>query len=130
MKLDLSPLNKAIQSLERAVKRSKQDPDDEEIRDAVILRFKYTYELCWKMLKRKLEAESPTPAAIDQLSFRDLLRDAAEKGFISNPEIWFVYRDQRNITSHTYDEIKAEQVKETAFKFLITAKELADKLQQ
>ncbi|MEA2004569.1 MAG: HI0074 family nucleotidyltransferase substrate-binding subunit, partial [archaeon] len=92
-------MNKAINSMERAVNRSQRTPDDEELRDAVIQRFEYTYELCWKMLKRQLEEGSPHPSAVDALSFRDLLREGAEKGMIRGVEDWFVYREQRNITS-------------------------------
>lgn len=124
MRLDLSSLRKAVDSLGRAIKRSKSNPVDEELRDAVIQRFEYTYELCWKMLKRQLEAESPNPAIIDTLSFHDLFREAAEKGFIDNVESWFTYREQRNITSHTYDQKKAISVQQTAFVFLDDAKKL------
>lgn len=45
MRLDFSPLQKAINSLERAIVRTKANPSDEELRDAVIQRFEYTYEL-------------------------------------------------------------------------------------
>jgi nucleotidyltransferase substrate binding protein (TIGR01987 family) len=124
MRLDLSSLRKAIDSLGRAIKRSKGNPDDEELRDAVIQRFEYTYELCWKMLKRQLEAESPNPAIIDTLSFHDLFREAAEKGFIDKVESWFTYREQRNITSHTYDQKKAVSVQQTAFMFINDAQKL------
>ena len=46
MPLDLQPLEKAIASLLRAIKRAEADRSDEELRDAVIQRFAYTYELC------------------------------------------------------------------------------------
>jgi nucleotidyltransferase substrate binding protein (TIGR01987 family) len=128
--LDFSSLNKAINSLERAIIRSKSYPDDEELRDAVIQRFEYTYELCWKMLKKQLEIEAANPAAIDSLSFPDLLREAAEKGIIEDVSSWLVYREHRNITSHTYDELKANKVKQTAFQFIIDAKRLLSKLEQ
>jgi len=124
MRLDFSSLRKAVDSLGRAIKRSKSNPSDEELRDAVIQRFEYTYELCWKMLKRQLEAESPNPAIIDTLSFHDLFREAAEKGFIDNVESWFTYREQRNITSHTYDQKKAISVQQTAFVFINDAQKL------
>ncbi|MGD9153575.1 MAG: nucleotidyltransferase substrate binding protein [Gammaproteobacteria bacterium] len=130
MALDLSSLAKAISSLERAIVRSRDNPRDEELRDAVIQRFEYTYELCWKMLKRQIELEAANPAEIDALSFRDLLREAAEKGMIDNIEKWFVYREQRNITSHTYDENKAESVKQTAFSFIDDAKNLLNTLEK
>ena len=130
MALDLSSLNKAINSMERAMNRSQRTPDDEELRDAVIQRFEYTYELCWKMLKRQLEEESPHPSAVDALSFRDLLREGAEKGMIRCVEDWFIYREQRNITAHTYDENKAISVYNTALNFLPDARDLLNKLEK
>ena len=123
-KLDLSSLENAHASLGKAIQRSKDNPQDEELRDAVIQRFEYTYELCWKMLKRQLELESPSPAHIDTLNFRDLLREAAEKGIVDNIDKWFVYREQRYITSHTYDRKKAVSVQKTAFEFFHDANSL------
>lgn len=130
MKLDFSSLKKAIKSLGRAIARTQKAPADEELRDAVIQRFEYTYELAWKMMKRQIEQESPNPAGIDQLSFKDLLRTAAEKGIISDVEAWLVYRDQRNITSHTYDEAEAKSVYETALSFFKDAEDLLSKLEK
>lgn len=130
MKLDFSSLKKAIKSLGRAIARTQKAPADEELRDAVILRFEYTYELAWKMMKRQIEQESPNPAGIDQLSFKDLLRTAAEKGIISDVEAWLVYRDQRKITSHTYDEAEAKSVYETALGFFKDAEDLLSKLEK
>lgn len=75
-KFDLSSLRKAIDSLARGVKRSASNPDDEELRDAVIHRFEYTYELCWRMIKRRIEMESAVPADVDGMSFRQLMREA------------------------------------------------------
>jgi nucleotidyltransferase substrate binding protein (TIGR01987 family) len=82
------------------------------------------------MLKRKLEQDAPNPAEIDAMSFRQLIREGAERGFIGNPEAWFVYRNQRNITSHAYDEKKAKSVHLTAVEFLPVAKELLMTLKQ
>lgn len=130
MKLDFSSMKKAIKSLGRAIARTQKAPADEELRDAVIQRFEYTYELAWKMMKRQIEQESANPAEIDQLSFKDLLRTAAEKGIISDVEPWLVYRDQRNITSHTYDEAEAKSVYETALGFYKDAETLLSKLEK
>jgi len=126
--LDISSLEKAIARLEGGAERSESSPQDEELRDAVILRFQYTYELCWKMLKRQLEAESPNPSSVDALSFRDLIREGAERHIIQNVESWFEYREQRNITSHTYDRKKAESVYKTALLFLDDARKLLQAL--
>ena len=128
--LDLSSLEKALTRLEYAVERSQKVPLDEEVRDSVIQRFEYSYELCWKMLKRQLEIDSQTPASIDAMGFKQMIREGAERGLIDNPEVWFEYRRQRNITSHVYNETKAISVYKTALVFLQDAKRLLQKLKQ
>lgn len=126
MLLDLSSLEQALQSLDRAIARSRKSPRDEELRDAVIQRFEYTYELSWKMLKRRLESEHPSPTEVDSLSFRDLLREAAERGLIDDVDLWMDFRDSRNIISHTYDRKKAEAVRRSALRFAKKARDLLD----
>jgi nucleotidyltransferase substrate binding protein (TIGR01987 family) len=128
--LYLTSLEKALSSLERAIERSQKVPEDEEIRDCVIQRFEYTYELSWKMLKRQLKIDSQTPASIDAMAFKEMIREGAERGLINNPEAWFEYRRQRNVTSHAYDVTKAISVYETALTFLTDAKSLLQILQQ
>ncbi|GJM06618.1 MAG: hypothetical protein DHS20C10_03520 [marine bacterium B5-7] len=80
------------------------------------------------MLKRQLELESPNPTAVDAFSFKQLIREGAEKQLLSSPAQWFVYREQRNITSHTYDAKKAESVFLTALQFLPDAQQLLSAL--
>lgn len=46
--ISLKPFKNAQASLEKAVAQ----PKDEFIRDSVIQRLEYTYELAWKTLKR------------------------------------------------------------------------------
>lgn len=128
--LELTSLEKALSSLEQAIARSQRQPTDEEVRDSVIQRFEYSYELSWKMLKRQLEMDSPTPVSIDAMSFKEMIREAAERGLINNPESWFEYRRQRNLTSHTYNETKARQVYQTALVFIQDAKTLLQNLKQ
>lgn len=128
--LDLTPLEKALTRLERAIERAKKSPQDEEIRDSVIQRFEYSYELSWKMLKRQLEIDSPVPTSIDAMDFKTMIRESAQRGLLKNPEAWFEYRRQRNITSHAYDEKKAMSVYETALIFIQDAKILLQNLKQ
>jgi nucleotidyltransferase substrate binding protein (TIGR01987 family) len=124
MKLDLTSWKRALASLERAITRSTTAPKDEELRDAVIQRFEYSYELSWKMLKRHLEQVVPDPGAVDQWSFQDLMRDAAERGLVAAVEPWIEYRYQRNMTAHVYDEQKARRVYESARLFIVDARAL------
>jgi nucleotidyltransferase substrate binding protein (TIGR01987 family) len=110
MPLDLSSLERAAASLGRALARASAAPGDEELRDACIQRFEYTFELCWKMLKRRLELDLPTPAEVDGYSFKQLLRVGGERGLVADVAAWFDYREKRNLTSHTYDDRRAEEV--------------------
>jgi nucleotidyltransferase substrate binding protein (TIGR01987 family) len=124
MKLDLTSWKRALASLERAITRSTAAPKDEEVRDAVIQRFEYSYELSWKMLKRHLEHVVPDPGAVDQWSFQELIREAAERGLIAAVEPWIEYRYQRNMTARVYDEAQARRVYASAQSFIIDAKAL------
>ena len=59
-KLDLSPLDRAIDRLNEGLVRYQQDISDTQIRDGLIQRFEFSYEISHKMLKRYLEFASPT----------------------------------------------------------------------
>jgi len=130
MLVDLSSFKKALENLDKAISRSILEPQDEIIRDGVIQRFEYTYELSWKMLKRQLEQEMPTPSEIDSLSFKELIREGVERGLVEKAESWFLYREQRNITSHIYDGDKAKSVYQTAVTFMTDAKKLFSAMQK
>ncbi len=128
MRLDLSSFRKALASLGRAITRSQGALGDEELRDAVIQRFEFTFELAWKTMKRQLEQEVAEPASIDRLAFHDLLREAGERGLVADIEAWMEYRRQRNITTHTYDGDKARSVYQSALQFYPAAMALAEEV--
>ncbi|SDM39445.1 nucleotidyltransferase substrate binding protein, HI0074 family [Oryzisolibacter propanilivorax] len=111
MALDLSSLERAVQWLHEGWARYQQDTRDTQIRDGLIQRFEFTYEISHRMLKRHLEATSANPAEFDGMHFADLIRTASERGLLRGqwPQ-WRVYRDMRARTSHTYDEAVALQV--------------------
>ena len=111
MRLDLTPMENAITRLREGLARYQQDITDTQIRDGLIQRFEFTYEISHKMLKRFLEATSANPAEFDDMSFQDLIRSGNERGRLlgSWPD-WKKYRDMRAKTSHTYDEDVALEV--------------------
>ena len=123
-KIILTSLEKAVLTLEEALNL----PKDIIVRDATIQRFEYTFELSVKFLKRYLET-LPEGNDVDLLNYRDLIRLGAEAGIIKDVDAWFVYREARNITSHAYNENKAEDVYKAAQKFIIDAKNLLSDLQ-
>jgi len=110
MKLELSSFEKALASLDEAL--AEYDLTQSQfVKDACIQRFEYTYELAHKLLKRQLEAMSPNPSEIDQMSFPDMIRSGAERGLLVNG--WDErrrFRDARKATSHAYNEKKANEV--------------------
>jgi len=128
--LDLTPLQKALDSLLFAIERTEREQPDDMLRDSVIQRFEYTYELCWKMLKRRLEMDVPSPESVDAMSFRDMIREGAERGMIGDPVAWFDYRQKRNLTTHTYDEAVAKDVYQAALAFASDAQKLLAALRQ
>ena len=105
MILELSSFDNAILRLDEGIQRYQKDITDTQIRDGLIQRFEFTYELSHKMLKRFLESTSPSPANIDELAFQDLIRTGNEQGLLlSDWTHWKKYREMRSRTSHTYDE--------------------------
>ncbi|MDR2268137.1 MAG: nucleotidyltransferase substrate binding protein [Holosporaceae bacterium] len=106
--LDLSSLENAIKSLCEVLQEFEHDQRS-FIKDSIVKRFEYTYELCPKIFKRYLKIAAPSVGNVDHMLFQNLVRTANEMGlFKGNWEKWKTYRDARNITSHTYDESKAD----------------------
>ena len=109
--LDITPLKNAFFRLEEGLTRYQSDITDLQIRDGLIQRFEFTYELSHKMLKRYLEATAANPEEFDTMTFQDLIRTGNEKGLLLGDWTdWRRYRDMRSRTSHTYDEETALQV--------------------
>ncbi len=123
--IDFSALKKALISLEIVLK----EPFSAIVRDSAIQRFEYTYELAIKMIKRHLETVESFEI-IDQLSFKDLMRMASEKGLLDNPIEWVGYRQRRNLTSHTYQEDKANEVFSDLPNFAKSSKKLLIELEK
>lgn len=122
-KLVLSSFRKALRRLEDILCRSEVD---DIIRDATIQRFEYTYEIAWKMIRRHLTWMGVSE--VEQMSRRELFREAAQAGLIGDVEAWFGYHLARNKTSHTYGEEAAAEVFEVARAFAPSARRLLDHL--
>lgn len=115
--LDLGSLRAALQALGDAMdvvsspEFAVVDPRWQNTLVAgVVQHFEFTFELCWKMLKRQLEREVPSPSELDGSSFRELFRLGHQRGLITAVEPWFEFRELRNITAHTYAKDKAHKV--------------------
>lgn len=135
--LDLSALRDAIESLADGLEVvgdatwfPLQSPKVRNTLIAgVIQNFEFVYEISVKMIKRRIELDALSPAEVDRANFRELLREAGEKGLIDDVEAWFVYRRMRNVTAHTYDHAKAMQVYKDTLTFVTDARILLSRLE-
>ena len=129
MALDLSSLTDAVASLESALdvadhfinsgKFSKKEI--EVVKAGVIQNFEFTYELCWKFMKRWLDinhSESFTAG----ITRKQLFRYALENLLIEDFDRWLAYHELRNKTSHTYDELISAEIFKSARQFHNDAK--------
>lgn len=135
MKLDLTSLKKAVNSLETALiisgRRIKGFPIDAEelvLRAGVIQNFEFTFELCWKFMQRSLEEQFGED--LEKRTRRDMYRIAAEKGLIDTELAWVGFHEARNKTAHIYDEDVAQEVFVKAKEFLEYAKTFLEKLEK
>lgn len=80
--MDSQRLAERIADYTRAVARLREAlarPKDEFLRDSVIQRFEFSYELAWKLLKLRLEAEG-----INAATPRQAIQEALQAGFIED----------------------------------------------
>jgi nucleotidyltransferase substrate binding protein (TIGR01987 family) len=129
MTVNIEPLAKAITRLEEGLARYQRDVTDTQIRDGLIQRFEFTYEVAHRTLKRFLESVSPTPQEYNAADFNYIIRSANEQGLLLKDwPAWKGYRDMRAKTSHTYDEETALEVVAGITPFLDEARFLRDQL--
>ena len=136
MPLDLESLKKAVVAMKgvlatsddaelmRGLNRTAQNA----IKSGAIQHFEFTYELCWKFMKRWLETNI-SPDAADGVTRRELFRLAAESRLIDDVDQWMRHHDARNRTSHSYDPQIAESVYQAAHDFARDAEKLLQALE-
>ena len=128
--IDFSPLGKAVERLKEGLEALGREPENTLYRDAVIQRFEFTYGLCASMLERFL-AQSASVAPDKKMSFPTLIRTASDLGLLcSGWDVWYRFREARNLTSHVYNEGIARQVVEKIPDFAKEAKFLFTELER
>ncbi|OAG26931.1 nucleotidyltransferase substrate binding protein [Thermodesulfatator autotrophicus] len=99
--LAIDKLEQAFARLKEALPKVKDDLD----RDGVIQRFEFTVELFWKTLKIILAYQG-----IECASPRRCIKEAFRAGLIDDDEIVLDMLEDRNRSSHIYDESTAEEI--------------------
>lgn len=101
----------AFKKLEEVIQMYNDDAKEVYV-DAMIQRFEFCTELSWKLLKKYLEQEKLgefySPKSVIKESFKQKLLDGGE--------IWLDILDDRNLTSHIYDEVTANRIRDNIMK--------------
>ena len=108
----MSKLENKWEAFQTALHRLKEaidmyeDDNNPVLLDGTIQRFEFTVELAWKLIKEYLESEKfgefNSPKAV--------IKEAYKIQIIEEGEKWIEMLDDRNLTSHTYDEIIAKEI--------------------
>ncbi len=102
-----------------------KDGYEDILRDSVIQRFEFCYELAWKTLKEYLHANG---LSVETLP-RPVFKAAYQHNIINDEKLWLQMINDRNATSHLYAEgfanAAAQRVKD---KYLPAFRELQEKL--
>lgn len=101
----LVKLGQAVAVMSEASELGKEI--DELMAEGLIQRFEYTHELAWKLLKDYAEYQGYT----DIRGSRDALRKAFSMGLIDDRS-WMDSIEDRNLTSHNYDNETAKEIYE------------------
>ncbi len=80
--------------------------ETEFMRDALIQRFEFTYELGWKCMFYWLRAQNEKVPEV----VRAVIQAAYRAELIADADLWEKIKDCRDETSHTYDQKKAVEV--------------------
>ena len=130
-KPSIAHFERAIQSLREGLERYQYDIKDIQIRDGLVQRFEFTYELSHKILKRYLVYAAASPRQFEEMAFQDLIRTANEQGLLLGDwNIWRGFRDMRVRTGHTYNEDVAIDVVKGIPRFIKEAVFLRDQLRR
>ena len=97
----LNKLEMAFTRLQQAAGRVVDDLD----RDGVIQRFEFTFELLWKTAKIFLEYEGFRCAGP-----RSCIKEGVRREILSEGEVLLDMLEDRNKTTHIYDEHTAEEI--------------------
>lgn len=113
----------------RLVEVSKlYDGKDDIIRDSLIQRFEFTYELTHKALKEFMKYLGVT---LENSFPRTIYKKAYVNNLISDDKVWINLLEDRNKTSHIYNEKLADEIaKNIVDKYVNAIGELVDNLEK
>ena len=117
-------LSEAVLRLEEAIAQ----PENDVVRDSVIQRFEFSFELAWKTLQLYLEHQG-----LEAGSPRQALKGAFAQGIIPNEDeadVCLKMLDDRNLTTHTYHQDLAKSIyRRIAMTYAAELRRMSDRIQ-
>lgn len=102
----LNNFRKALSRFNDATNTARERLLSDLEKQGMIQAFEYTYELAWKLLQDYLRWQGA-----DHLTgSRDVTREAFSAGLITEGEAWMRMLQDRNLTSHSYNEETANAI--------------------
>ena len=93
---------RALKNLERSLAAPITEPRDQS---GIIKDFEMTYELSWKVMKKTLQEQGH-----QSLGAKDVFTKAYQLGFLDDEKLWLNMIEDRNRSSHVYDESSAMDI--------------------
>ena len=107
----IEQLEKAFENLKIIIEAYEKEKDkiiEDGLRDSIIQRFEFVTELSWKLMKKYLDEN----LVLEVYSPRSVIKESYKQDLIENGELWLDILEDRNLTSHTYDENTANRIKD------------------
>lgn len=99
---------KAYNKLNEAIEMKKdlyEEGFDSIYLDLIVKRFEFTYEMSWKALKRYLAS-----VGMEALNPKSCFKEAYAQKLIADEKVWLDMLEQRNLSSHIYDENEIKDI--------------------
>ena len=107
----IKQLEKVFENLKIIIDAYEKEEDriiKDGLRDSIIQRFEFVTELSWKLMKKYLDEN----LVLEVYSQRSVIKESYKQDLIENGELWLDILEDRNLTSHTYDENTANRIKD------------------
>lgn len=125
LEIKINNFTNALQRLKEATTVFREQNGNDVVRDGVIQRFEFTYEVAWKATKEYLESIG----IVDKNSPKTVFKEAFSQKLIAKEENWLNMLKDRNQTVHVYKEEMAREIVERVMNCYIKEfEELLNKL--
>jgi nucleotidyltransferase substrate binding protein (TIGR01987 family) len=102
----LNSFNSALSQLSSAVEIANQREFTKLEKQGVIQAFEFTHELAWNLIKDYFAFQGNSAIT----GSRDASREAFKMGLIEDGDSWMEMIKSRNQTSHTYNQVTADDI--------------------